>query len=356
MADEVKQTVTETEDVRDKIFGAPVVELEKKETEEEEEEEIEDNEEEDDNEEEEIEDLFGVTVKPVKKEKIKLDFDIPTELNEVVKKKFGVEDIPTFLSSAETWREQAQEGAKIKEQYESIIADLNSMPPNLSMAIQSWVNGEDYAKVLDQQRLDFNVSFEKQDKTVLVQHYLSEDFQEEKEKLDNGDSTPEEFKRAIELLSKSAKKLFEGDKQSIETQRVQYESKLRENEKKLKQSSLDSVKSLRQHFPLFNNSEVDKIQNVLLNKEVDALLYNPDGTYKIDAAKKTAFIMFGDKMLEQIKKQAEKKGEGKARREVVDNSDRTIKANAQKQAEKGKTDEFGQRIQMATNKPDNPFA
>jgi hypothetical protein len=54
---------------------------------------------------------------------------------------------------------------------------------------------------------------------------------------------------------------------------------------------------------------------------------NADGTYKDDAAELVAYAMYGRKMLESVKKIAERQGESKANQKIVDSSPTALRKN-----------------------------
>jgi len=311
-----------------------------------------DDSEDDENDEDEQEDIFGVLKSTKKKPQIKLDFEPQKEIISLISKKYGVKDLPTFLTSADTWREQAQEGVKIKNQYEAILSDLQSMPPDLARSVNLWANGEDWTKVNDQ-RLDYSKPFEKQDVNGLVQQYFPEEYAEEEEKLKNEEISKAEFERSVKLLSSSSKKLFQKDKDSLELQRVQFENNQKEIAKKVKTSALDSVKTLSKTYPHFSSSELKKIENILMNGEADDLLYEANGTYKPNVAESVAYVLYGAKMMERIKKQAENRGESKAREEVVNTSDKKLKTSKQNSS-KDTVDLSSIKHLQGINKP-SPF-
>jgi hypothetical protein len=105
--------------------------------------------------------------------------------------------------------------------------------------------------------------------------------------------------------------------------------------KKVKSSALSSVESLSKSFPDFSKSELNKLRSVLVEGKVDGLIYNPDGTYREEAAKKVAYLMFGEKMEDTIKKLAERQGESKANRKIVDSSAKSVKKKKTSGTNKG---------------------
>jgi hypothetical protein len=93
-----------------------------------EEEEEEEEDEDDSDENTDIDDIFGIMATPKKGKEIKLNFEAPKEMIDLISSKFGVNDASKFFSSVDTWRNQAQEGSEVKKEYEALTADLQAMP------------------------------------------------------------------------------------------------------------------------------------------------------------------------------------------------------------------------------------
>ncbi len=174
-------------------------------------EEDEDEEEEDDSEDQggSPDDIFGIMSAPKKVKEIKLNFEPPKEMIDLISSRYGVNDASKFFSSVETWRSQAQEGSELKREYEALTADLQALPMDLRASIEMWASGEDYTKALTMtQRLDFSGDFKNQDPESLVQHYFDEQYDEINSELENGDISESEYENRIKLLANSAKRLF----------------------------------------------------------------------------------------------------------------------------------------------------
>jgi hypothetical protein len=277
---------------------------------------------------EDVDDIFGVLKTKKPKKEIKLNFEPPKELLDLISKKYSIKDMPTFFNSVDTFRKQAEEGVKAKQSLEQIQNYFNSMPPDLARANFLYDSGEDYTTAF-QQRLDFSQDFEKQNIEGLVQHYFSKEYSEEKDKLENGDISDAEFDRSVKLLASTTKKLFDKDKKSFNDSVSKFEETRKEKIQQVKTSAIDSVNRFSEEYPNFSKTELTKIQNILVGGEADNLLFESDGTYKPDVAEKIAFAMYGKKMLENAKKIAERRGESKAREEIVDLSDKKIKTKNQ---------------------------
>lgn len=289
----------------------------------------EDEYEEDDDSEEQVsssDDIFGIMSSPKKAKEIKLNFEPPKEMIDLISNRFGVNDASKFFSSVETWRNQAQEGSELKREYEALTADLQALPMDLRASIEMWASGEDYTKALTMsQRLDFSGDFSKQDPESLVQHYFGEQYDEIVSEFEEGDISDTEYQNRIKLLANSTKRLFVEDKKALEKEREDFLNRQKNEYENLKKTALLSVENLSKAYPNFSKSEVSKIRNILIEGKADNLFMNADGTYKEDAAELVAYAMYGKKMLESVKKLAQRQGESMANQKIVDSSPKQLR-------------------------------
>ena len=293
-----------------------------------EEEEEEEEEEDDSDESTDIDDIFGIMATPKKGKEIKLNFEAPKEMIDLISSKFGVNDASKFFSSVDTWRNQAQEGSEVKKEYEALTADLQAMPSDIRMAVQLWANGEDHTTAFtSSQRLDFSGDYKGQDPESLVQHYFGEQYDELTTSLEDGDISESEFDNSVRLLANSTKRLFAEDKQALEKEREEFNNRQKNEFQNLKKTALLSVENLSKAYPSFSKSEVAKIRTILVEGKAENLFVNADGTYKEDAAELVAYAMYGKKMLESVKKIAERQGESKANQKIVDSSPTALRKN-----------------------------
>lgn len=294
----------------------------------EEEEEEEEDEDDDSEGNSDIDDIFGIMSTPKKGKEIKLNFEAPKEMIDLISSRFGVNDASKFFSSVDTWRNQAQEGSEVKKEYEALTADLQAMPSDIRMAVQLWANGEDHTTAFtSSQRLDFSGDYKGQDPESLVQHYFGEQYDELTTSLEDGDISESEFDNSVRLLANSTKRLFAEDKQALEKEREEFTNRQKNEFQNLKKTALLSVDNLSKAYPSFSKSEVAKIRTILVEGKAENLFVNADGTYKEDAAELVAYAMYGKKMLESVKKIAERQGESKANQKIVDSSPTALRKN-----------------------------
>jgi hypothetical protein len=310
-------------------------------------EEDEDEEEEDDSEEPQgsTDDIFGIMSAPKKAKEIKLNFEPPKEMIDLISSRYGVNDASKFFSSVETWRSQAQEGSELKREYEALTADLQALPMDLRASIEMWASGEDYTKALTMtQRLDFSGDFTKQDPESLVQHYFGEQYDEITSEFEDGDISESEYQNRIKLLANSTKRLFVDDKKALEKEREDFLNRQRNESENLKKTALLSVENLSKAYPNFSKSEVSKIRGILVEGKADNLFMNADGTYKEDAAELVAYAMYGKKMLESVKKLAQRQGESVANQKIVDSSPKQLRKQKASGPNQGQVPQAAQHL------------
>ena len=239
----------------------------------------EEEEEEDDSEEGEVspDDIFGIMSTPKKAKEIKLNFEPPKEMIDLISSRFGVNDASKFFSSVETWRNQAQEGSELKREYEALTADLQALPMDLRASIEMWASGEDYTKALTMsQRLDFSGDFSKQDPESLVQHYFGEQYDELVSAFEADKISEDDLQDRIKLLANSTKRLFVEDKKALEKEREDFLNRQKFESENLKKTALLPVENLSKAYPNFSKSEVSKIRNILIEGKADNLFMNAD--------------------------------------------------------------------------------
>jgi hypothetical protein len=175
------------------------------------------------------------------------------------------------------------------------------------------------------ERLDFSSDFAEQDVESLVQHYLPEEYDELAEAYENGEIDDEELEDKMILLAKTTRRLFSGEKQALDEEREEFLERQKNEFQTMKKSALLSADNLSKAYPNFSKSEVSKIRSILVEGKVDSLFMKPDGSYNDDAAELVAYAVYGKKMLDSVRKVAERSGESKANQKIVDSSPKSVR-------------------------------
>ena len=142
---------------------------------------------------------------------------------------------------------------------------------------------------------------------------------------ENEEIDDDEFDDKINLLAGSTRKMFNSDKKALEREREQFMEDQKNYASKMKKSALLSVENLSKTYPNFSKGELSKVRNILVEGKVDNLFVNSDGTYSDDAAELIAYAMYGKRMMESVKKTAERRGESKANQKIVDSSPSSVR-------------------------------
>lgn len=285
----------------------------------EDEDEDEDEQEEDEQEEDEDEasNPFGIGSSTEEMEEV--EFEIEEEMANYITQHYGLEDVGSFFEKVDTWRTQSQGGAENTRQLEELNEGLQNLPTDIKSAIQAFANAEDYKSAFNSSsaKLNFEQDFSNQKKEDVVKNYFSEELIEIKESLEDGEIGDDEYDGKIELLYKSARRLFDADKKMVVNRRAEIMREQEETEKNFKGSVVSSVEKLKQQFPNFSKKDLQKVRQRLVDEDIESLYYNKDGTYKEEAAEMMAFSMFGKQVMESLLSKAKKEGISKANETIV---------------------------------------
>jgi hypothetical protein len=295
-----------------------------------EEESSEDNEEEDDVAEDlsEEDDVFGLSKN---KKKTKYKFKDEKDVVDLIKKK-GFKEVPTFFESVDKWRNDSQELVDVRTQNDQLVEGLGSLPQPIKTAIQAFSQNEDWQSAFQNSSssLNFDANFEELDKEAVVKHYFKDRYQKLKERLDDERIDEEDYEERISDFHESSKRLFETDKQTVEKKRAALVEQEKVQQEKFKTSALSSVKALKEEYPNFNASQLQKIRQHLVNGDVNSLFMSSDG-YQDDAAERIAFALYGKKILKAKINQAEKTGKSKAKEEYFERGNKTPRTSSSQQ-------------------------
>lgn len=297
----------------------------------EEEEVDEDSDNENEEEDEKASNVFGIGKKSSKQSE-ELEFEIDEEMANYIQNHYGLDDVGGFFESVDKWRNQAQEGAKTKSEYDELYNDLVALPTEIKAAITAFTNREDYVSAFNSSggRLDYDKPFENQDKELVVQRYFNEEVSNLKEKMENGSIDDEDYEERVEMLYKASKNLYNSDKKMVSQRRadaVREQEKLQES---FKSSAISSVDVLKSKYPNFSDRELQKVRQRLVDGNIESLFFNKDGTYKESAAIGLAFAEYGEEVIQSLIEQAEKKGESKANEAIVKKGAKTPRSSSTK--------------------------
>ncbi len=223
----------------------------------------------------------------------------------------------TLQTTVKNWRNDAQELPKVNEKIEgtnNLFRDIGTNHPNLAKAISAYAEGRDpdaeYKTAIS--AIDITKKFDDYDSKTILLHYYPDDFKADdfrkKEEWDDEDDYNAKQKEIKSTLS-IAQKQFETDKKEVLQKRALQQQKMDSLKREFITSVKSSVDTLKEKFPDSKQKELDKIKTVLEKGEDELLsqFLEKNGTLKKDAAIKYAMVLYGEKELDNLKGEIEKR-------------------------------------------------
>lgn len=235
----------------------------------------------------------------------------PDHVIDVVNSKFGfqaksVADLPKFFETAQGWRASAEKLKTTEEKLQAYEKDLASLPPVFFDAFEAISKGEDFMKVfLNQPKIDYNKTFEKQDLKDVVNHYYpgkftDDDFEDGSEKSD-----------LVKIATEAAEKQFKLEKQQHDSKRAQKVADVQKQQQAFVQSVAGSVQSLKQAFPDIEEETSREISSILEGgpNAVMEMFFDKNGSVKPEAAEFLMLAKYGKQEMQNMMQFAAKRTE-----------------------------------------------
>jgi hypothetical protein len=260
---------------------------------------------------------FGVKLGKDKKEKEgSLVIENEEQFLGAIKSQFGqelkdIKETPKFFETVKKWRADSQNSEKAVKERDNAVSLLENLPDDLLESVQQYYKGEDYRKAfVNNPKIDFSKPAEKQDKANLVNHYfpgkfIADDFEEE---------TPSP---ALEIALEASTKQYNSEKVGRENLRAKEMDKATKRQELFKSSINSSVEHLRASFPGVLPDVEQDIQSTLTGGDLMSEFFNPDGSYKQDAAEKLMLARHGKEFMAQLMEVAAHLGETQANEDML---------------------------------------
>lgn len=319
-------------DTLSQLEGEEQIEVDSEDQEEYQEEEQEEQEETDESDDD---DVFGL-FKGEEKEEVDIDFN--EDMLSHIKEKYSIDDPNKFLNSVDTWRNQAQEGTEYRDKFNEIEEGLISLPGPIKSAISAFANGQDWNSAFGstQSRLDYSDVFTNQDKEAVVQHYFGEKYEKLQDKLEDESIDEEDFAERYDELHEFSEKFFENDRKGFEKQRAMYTEEQDQIEEVRSSSIKSSVESLRREYPNFSKADLQRVEQRMVDGNIEEPFYEKDGSYKEEAAEMMAFAMYGKRIMKALINRATKDGASSANETIVQRGNKKMRKASKNTSPEGK--------------------
>ena len=150
-------------------------------------------------------------------------------------------------------------------------------------------------------------------KKNVVQHYFKDEVKKLTKKLDKDEIDEIEYDDRIDMLYNSTQRLYNSDQKLFNERRAEIQKEQDSLYKAKKQSVNSSVVTLKDEYPNFSNSDLQRVKRHLVDGSIGSLFYNDDGTYKDEAATMLAMALYGNDVMQDLIEEASRIGESRER-------------------------------------------
>jgi len=261
-----------------------------------------------------------------------LKFEGSEDVDKYLKETVGVDNLKTLVDNYSDSKEKLVNFDKTQAEvarYEGIFAN---MPTELYQGVEAFLKGNDWkAPILSKPNVDFTKDVENQSEKTLVESYFPSQFSAEEWEDYNSEEPDAGIKKAINLAISSAKEKFTNDKIGLDGYKQSQIDSATEFNKKMSTSVAKSVEYLSSKIEGIDKGYITQVSNELSIQGLNELFFNPDGTFKEDAALNYTMAKQGYDLLEQYKGIAKHQSETKERQTILDRAPATPKAKTKQE-------------------------
>lgn len=203
-----------------------------------------------------------------------------------------VNDFQPLLKDYDALKSKVNEASTFKAKVDNYERTLKSLPTEVTMIVEAAMNNKDYNQVIQAiaQRglFNFNNSFEAYNEKEMINHYSNKRF------------TKDEFD---EMEEANYQALRDMARTRYETEQIRYKHSTEEqqrttalNQQNFNNSVEVSLIKLKEIYPGMDVSKIQRVRNIM-TAELHSTLFNPDNTYKVDAAERIAMQEFGKEVI-----------------------------------------------------------
>jgi hypothetical protein len=196
----------------------------------------------------------------------------------------GLKDESELTEKVKSWQQVEQDYTQVKEQYDRVDEALNQLPPELYLAMQTALKGEDWRDVLETTpSLDFSKDSNSVDAKTLIDTFMPNEFTEEDWEEYNDEAGDPSTKKAINLALSISKEKYECKKKEIKARISEDGKKSNEYQEKFTESVQKANEYVKKNLPGASDKYLQTINEKISKEGIVSQFYNPDGTLKENA-------------------------------------------------------------------------
>lgn len=196
----------------------------------------------------------------------------------------GLKSEGELSEKVKAWQQTEQEYVQVKEQYDRVDNALNQLPPELYLAMQTALKGEDWRNVLETTpSIDFSKESTTVDAKVLIDTFMPNEFTEEDWEEYNDEAGDPATKKAINMALTISRERYDGKKNEIRSKISEDGKKSEEYQAKFTESLTRANEYVKRNLPGATDKFLNTINEKISKEGIVSQFYNPDGTLKESA-------------------------------------------------------------------------
>ena len=182
----------------------------------------------------------------------------------------------------------------VKTKVSNYEAIFSSLPEDISAVVNAYLNGEDYKEVISQMTskggVDFSKDFSSHNVVDLINLYTEESL--------DGDAWEDMDDKSRNALTSVAKRAYVFDQKEYKESLTRPQRVAEEFRGRFSQSVDTSLTKLAASYPSMDKSRLERVKKIM-EADLHSTLFNPDNTYRPEAAERIAFQEFGKETIAQ---------------------------------------------------------
>jgi len=237
-----------------------------------------------------------------------------------------VNDLQGFIKEYDKLKVELGSAATTKAQFENQVRSLNGLPTEVSMILDAALKSQDYTSLIQNiaQRgvLNFNKNFSDYPEHDLVNHYSDQKYTK-----DEFNEMDEQQYKALRMMANTR---YDTDKLTHQNSIKDQQRSADLTQQNFDQSVEASITQLKTNNPDIGEVNTQRVRNIM-TAELHGTLFNPDNTYKPDAAERIAMQEFGretilaqEHTISDLVAKYTAKGRSDANEQLLQNSDKRL--------------------------------
>jgi|GEM_PF-5482900 hypothetical protein len=223
------------------------------------------------------------------------------DITKILKDKYNIQDIPTFLESADKWRSKATQSEQEIQRLQNFKGAWDNLPPDLQDVMVAYYENRDYTEILNSPKfINLNKPFEQQDIAKVVR-YLNPDINLSNKDADDYVDLGDIKDPSVKALINTAKTQYAREQASYKANLTSQKTAQQEDQRKFVSSVDASLQKLTTTLPTTAAERVKDVAGVLKSGDIEGSLFYQGDLLREDAAERAYYALHGKALIAAAK-------------------------------------------------------